>query len=214
MQFVRALLRDLPEDAVSVGEAVVSIDAAARELVTARRRIRYEHLVSSAPLPALARMSSTPHDASVFTSNKVLVFNLGFDRKGPRDVHWMYFPDRSLSFYRVGWYDNILDGDRMSLYVELGAAHDAALDVPALRERVLADLAREGVVDGHRLVAHHDVVLDPAYCHITRASLTETARLRDELARQNIHTVGRYGGWTYCSIEDNLLETRALAQRL
>jgi protoporphyrinogen oxidase len=214
MQFVRALLRDLPEDAVSVGEAVVSIDAAARELVTARRRIRYEHLVSSAPLPALARMSSTPHDASVFTSNKVLVFNLGFDRKGPRDVHWMYFPDRSLSFYRVGWYDNILDGDRMSLYVELGAAHDAELDVPALRERVLADLAREGVVDGHRLVAHHDVVLDPAYCHITRASLTETARLRDELARQNIHTVGRYGGWTYCSIEDNLLETRALAQRL
>jgi len=28
------------------------------------------------------------------------------------------------------------------------------------------------------------------------------------------HSVGRYGGWTCCSIEDNLIETRALAQRL
>jgi protoporphyrinogen oxidase len=214
MQFVRALLRDLPEGCVSLGEDVVRIDPDAREVTTARRRIRYEHLVSSAPLPVLARMTGLPHDASVFTSNKVLVFNLGFDRKGPRDVHWMYFPDRALSFYRVGWYDNILDGDRMSLYVEIGARAGDALDIPALRERVLADLAREGIVDGHRLVAHHDVVLDPAYCHITRASLLETARLREELARRNIHTVGRYGGWTYCSIEDNIVETRALAQRL
>jgi len=29
-----------------------------------------------------------------------------------------------------------------------------------------------------------------------------------------VHTVGRYGGWTYCSIEDNLVETRALAEKL
>ena len=116
-----------------------------------------------------------PHVAEVFTSNQVLVFNLGFDRKGLSGIHWMYFPDRELSFYRVGWYDNILDGDRMSLYVEIGAPQAAVLDVPALRERVLADLAREGIVDGHRLVAHHDVTLDPAYCHITRASIASSS---------------------------------------
>ena len=34
------------------------------------------------------------------------------------------------------------------------------------------------------------------------------------LAAKNIHTVGRYGGWTYCSIEDNLVEVRALASEL
>ena len=43
----------------------------------------------------------------------MLVFNLGFDRKAADDVHWMYFPDPSIVFYRVGWYDNILDRDRM-----------------------------------------------------------------------------------------------------
>jgi protoporphyrinogen oxidase len=102
----------------------------------------------------------------------------------------------------------------MSLYVEIGARHDAALDVDALRDRVVADLRREAIVTDHQLVAHHHVVLDPAYVHITQASLAETARLKAELARHGVHSVGRYGGWTYCSIEDNLVETRALAQSL
>jgi hypothetical protein len=131
----------------------------------------------------------------------------------------MYFPDRAVVFYRVGWYDNILPPlpnavDRMSLYVEIGAASDAALDVDTLRARVLGDLRREGIVADHRLISHHHVVLDPAYVHITQASLAETTRLRAELAAHDVHSVGRYGGWTYCSIEDNLIETRELAEQL
>src|SRR5262249_43339268 len=159
------------------------------------------------------------HDPAVFTSNKVLVYNLGFDKKGPRDIHWMYFPDPSLVFYRVGWYDNILPPapgapDRMSLYIEIGAPSDASFDVDALRERVLADLRRASIATDHQLIAHPLAALDPAYVHIPQASLAETARLKAALAGHGIHSVGRYGGWTYCSIEDNLIETRALAERL
>jgi hypothetical protein len=25
-----------------------------------------------------------------------------------------------------------------------------------------------------------------------------------------VHSIGRYGGWTYCSIEDNIVEARTL----
>jgi protoporphyrinogen oxidase len=213
MQYIHALLHDLPSGTVSCNEPALAIDLSTRVVRTPKREIRYGRIVSSAPLPALARIANVAC-APVFTSNKVLVWNLGFDRKGQRDVHWMYFPDRTLSFYRVGWYDNILDGDRMSLYVEIGAAHGSTFDVDALRERVLADLAREKIIDGHRLISHHHVVLDPAYCHITKASLAETTRLIDHFASHDVHSVGRYGRWTYCSIEDNLLETRALAAKL
>ena len=100
----------------------------------------------------------------------------------------------------------------MSLYVEIGADKDAALDVPRLRERVLADLEREGIIDGHTLVAEHSVVLDPAYVHVTQASMAEHARVRRLLEAAGVYSVGRYGGWTYCSIEDNLVETRELAR--
>jgi protoporphyrinogen oxidase len=214
VQYIHALERDLPAGTIACGEPVVAIDRARKLVRTPKRELHYERIVSSAPLPMLAKLAGVPHDASAFTSNRVLVFNLGFDGKGPRDVHWMYFPDPELVFYRVGWYDNIMGGDRMSLYVEIGAANDVEFDVEALEARVLADLVREGIVTDQQLVASHHVVLDPAYVHITQRSLAETARVKAALAADDIHSVGRYGGWTYCSIEDNLVETRALANQL
>jgi hypothetical protein len=67
------------------------------------------------------------------------------------------------------------------------------------------------VITDHELVAHHSVVMDPAYVHITRASMAEHARLKEVLNAAGVFPIGRYGGWTYCSIEDNIVEARALA---
>jgi protoporphyrinogen oxidase len=214
IQYVNALASAVRPGAVALDEPVIELDLARKVARTKGRTIAFERLVSSAPFNRLLALGRVPHDASVFSWNKVLVFNLGFDRKGKRDVHWLYYPDRELSFYRVGFYDNIFDGDRLSLYVELGFAKDATIDVPRMRERVLADLSRAGVVTDHRLVAEHSVVMDPAYVHITRRSLAEHARLSGELAARGVHSIGRYGGWTYCSIEDNIVEARALVASL
>jgi protoporphyrinogen oxidase len=210
IEYVKALASAVPAAALALDEPLLAVDLGRKVARTPRREIKFDRLVSSAPLSRFAALCALPHDASVFTWNKVLVFNLGFDRKGPRDVHWIYYPDRQLTFYRVGFYDNIFETDRMSLYVEVGFPRDAVVDVPATRARVLADLARAGVITDHKLVAEHHVIMDPAYVHITRASLAETARIKGELARSNVHSIGRYGGWTYCSIEDNIIEARAL----
>lgn len=213
IEYVNALLHDLPEGLVAYGERVESIDLANKVAHTSKRSLRFGRLVTSAPLPQLLSACGLPHEPSAFSWNKVLVFNLGFDRKGPSEPHWMYFPDRETRFYRVGWYDNIMGSDRMSLYVEIGAPADATLDVDAERTRVLGDLRREGIVDGHELVSEHHIVLDPAYVHVSRPALAEQARLRPVMEAAGVYAVGRYGGWTYCSIEDNLLETRELARR-
>ncbi|MBI5496222.1 MAG: FAD-dependent oxidoreductase [Deltaproteobacteria bacterium] len=211
VQYVHALASAVDPARIQVGEAVTAIDLATRTATTTRRTVHYERLVSTMPFPRLLRLAAVPHDASAFTWNKVLVFNLGFDRKGPAGVHWLYVPDRARCFYRVGFYDNIFEADRMSLYVELGFPRDAVLDPEALRERVLADLRAEGIVDDQRLVAHHHVVMDPAYVHINRRSLEEAARCAELLRGHGVHSAGRYGRWTYCSMEDNMLEARALA---
>ena len=63
-------------------------------------------------------------------------------------------------------------------------------------------------------MSSHTVTLDPAYVHLSRHSAVETTRLRAVLADHGAFSVGRYGGWTYCSIEDNILETQALAASL
>jgi len=56
-------------------------------------------------------------------------------------------------------------------------------------------------------------VLDPAYVHITQASLASVAEHKALLALRGVFSAGRYGSWTYCSIEDNIIEARALAAR-
>ncbi len=214
IQYVEAMLQDLEDDVVSYEERLERLDLARKVAITNKREIAFDHLVTSAPMPALCKMAGIEVEDGVFTWNKVLCFNLGFDRKGATDAHWIYYPDRSLSFYRVGYYDNILDGDRMSLYVELGFEKDAAVDIAACKEQVLKDLKTAGVIDGHQLVSSHDIILDPAYVHITEQSLAATADAKATFAAANVHPVGRYGGWTYCAIEDNIIETRALAKTL
>ena len=214
VEFVRALQQDIAPDKVCLDEPVVHIDLRRRLAHTPHRTIAYDALVSSIPLPRLLELTGLPHDPALYTHNKVLVFNLGFDRKGPTDVHWIYVPDRDVCFYRVGFYDNVWPGDRMSLYVEIGFPADAELDpasVSAMREQVLADLADIGIVDGHRLVASHHVVLDPAYVHVTQATSEDVVEQKAALAARGVHTLGRYGSWTYCSLEDNIVEARELA---
>jgi protoporphyrinogen oxidase len=214
IEYINALATEVDADRIALKEALVRLDLSRRVAVTQKREIRFERLISSVPFDKLVAMAGLDHDASVFSYNRVLVHNLGFDRKGWRNVHWVYFPDRARSFYRVGFYDNIFETNRMSLYVELGFPRDGTIDVEAAQARVLSDLAAEGIVDDHRLLASHAVVMDPAYVHITQRSMAEHVRLSAILRAHGVYPVGRYGGWTYCSIEDDIVEARALMAEL
>lgn len=214
IEYVHALARDVDAQRIALGESLLSLDLQAHVARTSRRELCYKRLVSSEPFMRFAARTGLDYDAQAFSWNKVLVFNLGFDKKGPEGVHWIYFPDRTLSFYRVGFYDNIFGSERMSLYVELGLAADARVDHDVLQKRVLADLRRASIITDHQLVADHSVVMDPAYVHITERSNAEVARLKARLAQHDVYSIGRYGSWTYCSIEDNIVEARALAKEL
>ncbi len=210
IEYVNAIASAVRPDAICLNEKLIGIDLDRKVARTSLREISFDRLVSSAPFNRLAQIAGLDHNEDAFTWNKVMVFNLGFDRKGPSDVHWVYYPDRALEFYRIGFYDNIFDTDRMSLYVEVGLSRDAEVDFEGTRARVLDGLAREGLIDGHELVSEHSLVMDPAYVHINQQARSEVDRLNETLRAHDVHSIGRYGGWTYCSIEDNMVEARAL----
>jgi protoporphyrinogen oxidase len=210
IEYVKAIASEVEPSAIHLNEGVEAIDLAKKTVRTSKGEYRFERLVTSAPFPTLLRLCGKPVDEQVFTWNQVLVFNLGFDSKGPKDTHWVYFPDRSLAFYRIGFYDNIFDTPRMSLYVELGYPRDAKVNVDEARAKVLEGLKRDGVITTQKLVAEHSVLMNPAYVHITRESNAQVAALKQELAGHGVHSIGRYGSWTYCSIEDNIIEARQL----
>ena len=52
----------------------------------------------------------------------------------------------------------------------------------------------------------------PAMRADLRLAVPEHARASRILRANGVYAIGRYGGWTYCSIEDNIVEARALAR--
>lgn len=216
IRIIESVASHVDSGCISLDERLVGVDLQRHLAVTNRREIAYDRLISTLPFPTLLSLCRLDHDPSVYSCNKVLVFNLGFDSKGPERVNnWIYYPDPDLVFYRVGFYDNILGQGKMSLYVEIGFAHDAEIpDTQQLLQRTLDDLRRVGVVTNQQLVAHHEVLMDPAYVHITRQSEVDKAEKMETLARHDVYSIGRYGAWKYCSLEDNLDDAFQLAARL
>lgn len=216
IEYINSLLKNINNSKIAYNEELRTIDPIRKIAVTDHREIHYDRLISSMPFPELLSKVGIPYPDKLFSWNKVLVFNLGFDRKGDDQVNsWIYIPSKEFIFYRVGYYDNILSDDRMSLYVEIGFPQDATLQSESIYlERVLQDLNKIGVISNQNLVDYETILMDPAYVHINQNSMQAVARYKEELAKHDIYSIGRYGSWTYCSIEDNILEAKEIAELL
>jgi len=215
VEYIHSLSQRVREDRIRTSEEVVGINLQRKVITTTKSEYGFKHLVSSIPLVRLMELCDLHYDPSIYSWNQVLVFNLGFDGKG-RDIknHWIYFPEDKYVFYRVGYYDNILNQDRMSLYVEIGFPKDAHINVDASFRRVMTDLKKAGTVTDQRLVDYHSVIMDPAYVHIRPESMDDVPKKLSDLHRKYVYSIGRYGGWKYCSIEDNIIEAKNLADSL
>lgn len=181
--------------------------------------IQYQHLLNTAPLNHFFELLGGEYAELVpsLSFNKVLVFNLGFDKKSPnyRKEHWIYFPDKELNFYRVGFYDNILNQDRLSLYVEIGFAKDDVINTDQQLALTMEGLKRVGIIDEEMvLVDKSIIVMDPAYVHINTQTDQKIMKLKSQLQSRNIYTTGRYGKWTYSSMEDCMVWAYEITQQL
>ena len=214
IEYVKAIASAVRPGAIALGERARRgrPRAQGRARRTATREIRFERLVSSAPFNRFAAMCGLDHDPATWAWNKVLVFNLGFDAQGPDGRALGLLPvARRPSFYRVGWYDNIFDTDRLSLYVEIGFPKDATIDVRGRRASGCSPTSkREGVVTEpaarRRALGRARPGLRP---HHASGRWPSTSGWRRSSRSRGVWSLGRYGGWTYCAIEDNIVEARA-----
>ena len=214
-EYVNALYNNISKSKIYLEESIVSIDVANQTAMTNKRSIRYDNLVSTTPFPNLLSYCDITYDKELYTCNKVLVFNIGFDKKGLNTIdNWIYFPEDKYIFYRVGCYDNIYGSDRLSVYVEIGYKENEQVDIEKTYERVLNDMKIAGLISNHKVVSACHILMDPAYVHITKEMEFDKAKKMEELAKHHIYSIGRYGSWIYCSIEDNIIEAKLLANKL
>lgn len=213
IEYVKSIANRLDQNKIRKNIKVIEINKENKFVKCSNgEKIKYDRLISTTPFPKLLEISNTTYDKSIYTWNKVLVFNLGFSSKGNDKVnHWIYCPEEDYCFYRLGFYDNILSQDKTSMYVEIGFDKDADILPSMWLGRVLNDLKKGGFISNEQmLIDYESLIMNPAYVHINEKSINDVTRKKQELAKYDIYSIGRYGSWTYCSIEDNIIEAKNL----
>ncbi|WP_282787927.1 protoporphyrinogen/coproporphyrinogen oxidase [Flavobacterium croceum] len=215
IEYVNSLFKRIDDNKLELNEQLIKIDFNKKIAKTNTKEIKYDRIISSIPLPSLINLCQIDCDINNFSWNQVLVFNLGFDKKGA-DItnNWVYFPEQDYCFYRIGYYDNIFDDNRLSLYVELGFDKQARINQDELLKRVLIDLQKANIITDHKLISYHSVVMNPAYVHVSKNSEREKNIIKEKLEKNEVYSIGRYGDWKYCSIEDNIIEAKELALKI
>jgi protoporphyrinogen oxidase len=172
--------------------------------------LSYHRLVSTLPMPELVRVSKDP-PAEVSAAAASLrwvrwrYLDVATRHAPPMKEHWVYVPEPSIPFFRVGVFSNALPAMAPpgggSLYVEL-ADRDREPDLG----RIFEDLAKMGAIASpddvvfarQRDIEYAYVVFDEAYHAATDA-------VHRWLEGQGIRSCGRYGSWVYNSMEDSII---------
>lgn len=218
--FIDKLRAQIDQNSIISGVKVEKIDLGQKVAqLSDGTMIAYRNLINTSPLNQFFEVLGDDYSQilSEMSFNKVLVFNLGFNKKSSKynQEHWVYFPDKTLNFYRVGFYDNILNQDKLSLYVEIGFSKDASIDVDKELAKTLDGLRAVEILDDEiELVDKSVIIMDPAYVHINGDTDKKITSIKEQLEQQNVYTTGRYGKWTYSSMEDCMTWAYDIAQQL
>ena len=219
--FIKVLCDNLDENRILLNTVVKSIDLDNKNVVLSTgETIEYEYLVNTIPLPNFIKLTNKNTSlAESLSYNQVLVFNLGFNKKSNLlNEHWLYIPSKDCNYYRIGFYDNILNQDKLSMYVEIGYNKDAEITDEEINKQLkltLENLHKQNIIDDDtNLVEYVSIVMNPAYVHINSETDKKVKQYFRELETKNVYSIGRYGGWTYCSMEDSMLMTKDVAEKI
>ena len=220
--FIDILYNELDKSKVLLNTSVVSLDLNNKEATLSNgETVKYEYLINTMPLNNFLKLIGE-HDELLneMSYNKVLVFNLGFDKASPlcKKEHWLYIPSKDCNYYRVGFYNNILGDEKLSMYIEIGYNKDTKItkeEIDKQLDLTLKNLRKSGIIsDDMKLVDHETIIMDPAYVHIETETTKKIDDLKNEFSKKGVYTIGRYGAWIYNSMEDSMVKAKELAEKI
>lgn len=200
-------------DRIRFHEKVIGIEPQKQRVFTNSGAYRYENLVSTMPLKELLGIISPPppFPRQQLQHLSTLVVNAVLARRRRR-FHWLYLPEKSFPFYRVGYYPA---AGAVTVYLEKTVAGSAALDATQLFREVAYTLRRTGMIARPSEILFHDLKRIPvSYVVFDRNWPRLVPKVLALLRRQRIHSIGRYGSWDYSSMADDILMARETAGRI
>lgn len=209
------------------------LDCTVTKIDTVNKRIYFQNghshsyttLINTLPLDRFLKMLQGDSQSARLNAaahklrcNSVMNFNLGIDRPNLSDKHWIYFPETAFPFYRIGFGHNFSEYATppgcSSLYGEFAYLHRSqeyvqeTLTCALEKTKKLFNISQADVVTEKIIPISHAYVI---YDHWREKNLPKILRMLEE---QNIYSIGRYGAWKYCSMQETLLDGKETANRV
>lgn len=204
---------------------IVEIRPKERKVVLSDGRSEYyQTLVSTVPLPELiVRIKDCPvrirEAAKGLKYTSVYNINIGIDRDGISEKHWVYFPEREFPFYRVGFpmnfSKNIVPSGMSSIYIEVSHNPRETIRDEMLHKKVINGLRKCSILKpGDRIVVSDIQDIHCAYVIYDRHRQKVLPAIHEYLNKNDIYSIGRYGTWEYSPMEAAILQGREVAERV
>jgi protoporphyrinogen oxidase len=212
----------------AVNRDIIEVDLKRKAIRTARQEVfHWSSMFSSIPLKSFCEMTNDDDlrcAAAELSYSATISFNIGLRTPLAAEleaIHWIYVPDRTVPFYRVGFYSNIGTGmvtpGNSGLYVEVGMQPNE-LDVTNiardLQPKVISSLEELGWIDSQAITCIVTHVINCAYIHHTPERDRALSVILPRLREASVFPIGRYGLWDYISMEDSMESARVAAMEV
>jgi len=187
-------------------------------------RYRYDHLVSTMPLPELIKLIGAEAPDEVRAAAKglrhlsVRCVNLGVARENITDKHWVYYPEDTI-FHRIFVQGNASPhcnppgGFGLTCEISYSPWKPLPLDGQALIDRCIEDCVKVTMLrPDDRIITANLVDMPYAYVVYDHARAANVALVKAWLARYDIVLSGRYSEWEYYNSDHAFLAGKKAAE--
>lgn len=205
---------------------VASIDPYKKTVLFSNgKQANYDVLISTMPLDKLLEVttfgssSSLSHQRNNLVCNTVINLNLGVNRPTVNDKHWIYFPEKKYSFYRLGFWSAISQSmapqGSSSLYGEVSLLNPTEQEINRKLKRAKREIMALFGINNNEICMEKILTLNHAYVIYNQWRKDNLETLLSTLSDQfGIYSVGRFGGWKYSSMQEAILDGQNVAQEI
>jgi len=208
---------------IRLGCQITAIDVNKKEMtLSSGDKEKFDYLISTLPLPDmlyLARGLSKQQHLLLkkLRWNSIFNLNLGIGQNDYSGRHWIYFPEKEICFFRVGFFNNfsscLAPEGKSSMYAEVSYFQEKPIDKSKIILRIKKDLKKVGLLTADTKIYAQDINdIKYGYPIYDKNYGPARERILGFLLNKNIIPCGRYGSWRYMSIEESILDGREVTK--
>lgn len=226
--FIDALSSYIDKSKIITEVKLVKIDYLKKEIYFLKNnkmeKVKYDKLISTIPIFELLKISNIPNRIRLLYKglkySGVLCYNIATKKLNFNKIHWIYYPDKNIIFYRLGFYSNVSKNlipskEYDSLYVEVSTKANEDYNELEIYKRVVDDLIKVKILNSAEQIIFYKLLKIPvAYVIYDHYRDINLPLIHSFLNKNNIYSIGRYGEWKYSYMSENIKDGILTAKKV